>query len=61
MALGNSYPEKVFVPPHAGSKGWLAMDLDRQGSDCMEVTELIEDSHRQIAPKGPSRFYLRVN
>jgi predicted DNA-binding protein (MmcQ/YjbR family) len=50
-ALPNSYPDKFFVPPYTGSKGWLAMYLDRPGLDWAEVTELIEDSYRQMAPK----------
>jgi YjbR len=43
-ALPNLYPEKFFVPPYTGSKGWLAMYLDRPKVDWAEITELIEDS-----------------
>jgi hypothetical protein len=50
-ALPSSFPETFFVPPYTGSKGWLAMYLDRPKLNWAEVTELIEDSYRQMAPK----------
>ena len=50
-ALAGAHPEKFFVPPYTGTKGWLAMYLDLASLDWSEVAELIEDSYRQMAPK----------
>lgn len=49
--LVGSAPERFFVPPYVGSKGWVGayLDVDEVGWD--ELAELIEDSHRLIAPK----------
>ncbi|HEY3688177.1 MAG TPA: MmcQ/YjbR family DNA-binding protein [Streptosporangiaceae bacterium] len=49
-ALVASAPERYFVPPYVGSKGWVGVHLDA-GHDWAELAELIEDSYRLIAPK----------
>ncbi|WP_030171769.1 MmcQ/YjbR family DNA-binding protein [Spirillospora albida] len=49
-ALVAEDPERFFVPPYVGSKGWVGARLDVE-QDWDELTELIEDSYRLIAPK----------
>jgi len=44
-------PDRFFIPPYVGGKGWLAMYLDARKMDWAEVGELMEDSYRQMAPK----------
>lgn len=50
QALVNSDPERFFVPPYSGPKGWVGgfLDIDQ---DWDEIAELIEESYRLIAPK----------
>jgi hypothetical protein len=43
-------PERYFVPPYVGPSGWVGVWLDRN-ADWMEVTELMRDSYRLVAPK----------
>ena len=50
-----SDPERFFVPPYVGGRGWLGVRLDvpevRTKAFWAEVGELVEDAYRQIAPK----------
>jgi predicted DNA-binding protein (MmcQ/YjbR family) len=43
-------PDRFFVPPYLGHKGWVGMWLDRR-VDWTEVAELVRRSYRLIAPK----------
>lgn len=43
-------PERFFVPPYVGHRGWVGMRLDR-GPDWNEVAELVRRSYRLTAPK----------
>jgi predicted DNA-binding protein (MmcQ/YjbR family) len=43
-------PDRFFVPPYVGSKGWVGMRLDTS-PDWDEVARLIRRSYRLIAPK----------
>ncbi len=43
-------PERFFVPPYVGPKGWVGMRLD-DDPDWDEVTALVRRSYRLIAPK----------
>ncbi|WP_428247621.1 MmcQ/YjbR family DNA-binding protein [Ferrovibrio sp.] len=43
-------PERFFVPPYFGPKGWIGMWIDRK-ADWREVAELVRRSYRQVAPK----------
>jgi hypothetical protein len=43
-------PERFFVPPYVGSKGWIGMRLDRR-PDWTEVAEVVRRSYCLIAPK----------
>ncbi len=42
-------PERFFVPPYVGHKGWVGMRLERPDWD--EVAALVRRSYRLIAPK----------
>ncbi|KAA9378528.1 MmcQ/YjbR family DNA-binding protein [Microbispora cellulosiformans] len=50
QALVASDPERFFVPPYVGPKGWVGARLDAD-QDWAEIAELLEDSYRMIAPK----------
>ena len=43
-------PERFFRPPYVGHRGWLGVRLDR-GLDWDEVTGIVEDAYRTVAPK----------
>jgi predicted DNA-binding protein (MmcQ/YjbR family) len=49
-ALIASSPETYFVPAYVGHRGWIGVRLD-VALDWEEMTELIEDSYRLIAPR----------
>lgn len=51
QALVASDPDRFFIPPYVGGKGWLAVHLDGEEVDWAEIEELVEDSYRQMAPK----------
>jgi len=42
-------PEKFFVPPYVGHRGWLGMRLDAT-IDWDELTGIAEDAFAEIAP-----------
>jgi predicted DNA-binding protein (MmcQ/YjbR family) len=50
MALVGADPERFFVPPYVGHKGWIGVRLDH-GPDWDEVAALVKRSYRLIAPK----------
>ena len=43
-------PDRFFVPPYVGHKGWIGFRMGR-GTDWDEVTALIQRSYRMTAPK----------
>lgn len=43
-------PERFFIPPYVGPKGWVGVRLDR-AVDWTEVAELVTDGYRLLAPK----------
>jgi hypothetical protein len=49
-ALVASDPERFFVPPYVGHRGWLGVRLDVP-VDWDEVAELVADAYRTVAPK----------
>ncbi|HEV8372872.1 MAG TPA: MmcQ/YjbR family DNA-binding protein [Actinomycetota bacterium] len=49
-ALVASDPERFFVPPYVGHRGWLGVYLDVP-VDWDEVAELVLDAYRMVAPK----------
>ena len=59
--LVRSDPQRYFVPPYIGPKGWVGLDLGAAPVDWDEVAQLVADSYRLIAPKrlaaaAPSAF-----
>jgi hypothetical protein len=47
--LVDSDPERFFVPPYVGHRGWLGVRLDR-GLDWDEVAGIAEDAYGEVAP-----------
>lgn len=50
-ALTRSDPERFFVPPYVGGKGWVGVRLDVPDIDWEEIEEIVEDAYRMVAPK----------
>lgn len=48
--LVSADPERFFVPPYVGHKGWVGMRIDRDPA-WDEVRTVVERSYRLIAPK----------
>ena len=48
--LVGAAPDRFFVPPYVGHKGWIGVRLDIK-VDWAEVTDLVGDSYRMTAPK----------
>jgi hypothetical protein len=47
-----SDPERFFVPPYVGGRGWLGVYLDLDVPvDWDEIAEIVEDAYRMVAPK----------
>ncbi len=42
-------PERFFVPPYVGHRGWLGVRLDR-GLDWNELAGIVEDAYVEVAP-----------
>ncbi len=47
--LVESDPERFFVPPYVGRRGWLGVVLD-EGLDPDELAGIVEDAYAEIAP-----------
>ncbi len=45
-----SAPDRYFVPPYVGPSGWVGVYLDGK-TDWDELTRLLSDGYRSIAPK----------
>ena len=50
MVLVGADPNRFFVPPYVGHKGWVGVQLDPE-PDWAEVAALVRRSYRLIAPK----------
>ena len=48
--LVNADPERFYVPPYVGHKGWVGVRLDGE-PDWDEVAEIVRRSYRLVAPK----------
>jgi hypothetical protein len=48
--LVEAEPERFFVPPYVGHRGWLGVRLDR-GLDWEELTGIVEDAYAEVAPQ----------
>jgi hypothetical protein len=43
-------PDRFFVPPYVGHRGWLGVRLDRS-PDWDEVSDIVEEAYRTVAIK----------
>ena len=50
-AFTQSDPDRFFVPPYVGGRGWLGVRLDVPNIDWDEIAEIVEDAYRMVAPK----------
>jgi hypothetical protein len=48
-SLVEAEPERFFVPPYVGVRGWLGVHLDR-GTDWEEIAGILEDAFAEVAP-----------
>lgn len=52
QAMVGADPERFFVPPYVGGRGWLGVYLDLdEPIDWDEVAQLVEDAYRTVASK----------
>ena len=51
VRLIEASPRKFYMPAYIGSRGWVALRLDRATVDWSEVQELLRGSYEQMAPK----------
>jgi len=50
-ALVAADPERFFVPPYVGHRGWLGVYLDVP-TDWDRIADLVVEAYRRVAPKG---------
>jgi len=48
-ALVDDAPERYFVPPYVGHRGWVGLRLDLPKTDWNEVAGVIEDAHAYVS------------
>lgn len=48
--LVETEPDRFFVPPYVGHRGWVGVRLDR-APDWSELAEIVTDAYRHVAPK----------
>jgi hypothetical protein len=51
-ALVAADPERFYVPPYVGGRGWIGVRLDVPSVDWVAVAEMVEDAYRVIAPRS---------
>ena len=44
-------PERFYVPPYVGHRGWLGVYLDVPGVDWDQIADLVIEAYRVVAPK----------
>jgi hypothetical protein len=49
QALVEGDPERFFVPPYVGHRGWLGVRLDRD-LPWEQITGIVEDAYAEVAP-----------
>jgi hypothetical protein len=49
--LAEQHPERFFVPPYLGPRGWIGLWLDTPEPDWNEVEGLVVEAYRLAAPK----------
>jgi hypothetical protein len=53
-ALVKADPDRFFVPPYVGHRGWLGVRLDRR-IDWDELSRIVEDAYAEVAPGRASQ------
>lgn len=48
--LVDEEPDRFYVPPYVGHRGWIGVRLDRR-VDWSEIRAIITDAYRCVAPK----------
>jgi hypothetical protein len=48
-ALVEADPERFYVPPYFGRRGWIGVRVDR-GFDRDEIAGIVEDAYAEVAP-----------
>jgi len=43
--------DPFFYPPYVGSKGWIGIQLRSAAVDWAEVSEVVQESYRLVAPR----------
>ena len=43
-------PDRFFVPPYVGHRGWLGVHLDR-ALDWEEIAAIVDDAYAEVAPR----------
>ncbi len=56
VALVASAPDRFFVPPYLGHRGWVGLWLDVPVVDWSEVKEFMIEAFRLAAPKRLASF-----
>lgn len=51
-ALVAANPERFFVPPYVGYRGWLGVRLDVTPVDWDEIAELVAAAYHVVAARG---------
>jgi hypothetical protein len=49
--LVRANPDRFFVPPYMGPRGWIGVRLEDGIADWAEIAEVIEEAYRVTAPK----------
>ena len=49
--LVRSDPERFFVPPYQGTRGWIGVRLEDGRADWAQVAEVVGEAYRMVAPK----------
>lgn len=45
-------PERYFIPPYVGVRGWVGVYLDVPAADWAEIEDIVEDAYRSVAPRS---------
>lgn len=58
-ALADAQPHRFYLPAYVGSRGWVALRLDRGRINWSEVKELVSTSFALIAPRRLAERILK--
>ena len=60
--LAAKAPDRYFVPPYLGPRGWVGLRLDSKKVDWKDVAERVRASHASVAPaprRAPAKKTLK--